>query len=80
MSLGKLSYELDYISRNFLDRGNLDPVDNRLLHHLRLTVTPLDKHLTMTFEAKNLTDNQVGDFRGFPLPGRSFFATIEGRF
>ncbi len=81
-NLGKLSYELDYISQNFLDRGNLDPVDNRLLHNLSLTLTPLghNKHLKLTFEVKNLTDNQVGDFRGFPLPGRSFFGTVEGRF
>lgn len=78
--LGKLSYELDYISQNFLDRANLRPVNNRLLHNISLTLTPLGKHLKLTFEAKNLTDNQVGDFRGFPLPGRSFFGTVEGRF
>jgi iron complex outermembrane receptor protein len=78
--LGALSYEFDYISQNFLDRANLRPVDNRLLHNVTLTLTPLGKHLKLTFEAKNLTDNQVGDFRGFPLPGRSFFGTVEGRF
>jgi iron complex outermembrane receptor protein len=78
--LGKLSYEINYISQNFLDRGNLDPVDNRLLHNLSLILTPLGKRLKLTFEVKNLTDNQIGDFRGFPLPGRSFFGTVEGRF
>ncbi len=78
--LGKLSYELDYISQNFLDRANFRPVNHRLLHNIRLTLTPLGKRLKLTFEAKNLTDNQVGDFRGFPLPGRSFFRTVEGRF
>lgn len=78
--LGKFSYELDYISQNFLDRANLRPVNHRLLHNIRLMLTPLGKRLKLTFEAKNLTDNQVGDFRGFPLPGRSFFGTVEGRF
>jgi outer membrane cobalamin receptor len=78
--LGKLSYELDYISQNFLDRANLRPVNNRLLHNVTLMLTPLGQHLKLTLEAKNLTDNQVGDFRGFPLPGRSFFGTVEGRF
>jgi iron complex outermembrane receptor protein len=78
--LGKLSYELDYISQNFLDRANLRPVNNRLLHNVTLMLTPLGQHLKLTLEAKNLSDNQVGDFRGFPLPGRSFFGTVEGRF
>ncbi len=78
--LGKFSYELDYISRNFLDRANFRPVDNRLLHNIRLMLTPLGKRLKLTFEVKNLTDNQLGDFRGFPLPGRSFFGTVEGSF
>ncbi len=78
--LGKLVYEFDYIARNFLDRGNLTLIDERLLHNVRAVLTPFGKHLKLTFEVKNMTDNQVGDFRGFPLPGRSFFGTVEGRF
>lgn len=78
--LGKLVYEFDYIAQNFLDRGNLTLVDERLLHNVRAVLTPFGKHLKFTFEVKNVTDNQVGDFRGFPLPGRSFFGTVEGRF
>jgi iron complex outermembrane receptor protein len=78
--LGKLVYELDYIAKNFLDRANAFVVDSRALHNLRVTVLPFGKTLKLTFEAKNITDNQVEDFRGFPLPGRSFFGTVEGRF
>jgi outer membrane receptor protein involved in Fe transport len=77
---GKFVYELDYIAQNFLDRANAFVVDSRLLHNLSLTVLPLGKHLKLTFEVKNLTDNRLADFRGFPLPGRSFFGTVEGKF
>lgn len=77
---GKLVYELDYIAENFLDRANAFVVDHRLLHNLSLTVLPLGKQLKLTFEVKNLTDNQVADFRGFPLPGRAYFGTVEARF
>jgi hypothetical protein len=51
-----------------------------LLHNVSVTVLPFGKALKFTLEAKNITDNQIEDFRGFPLPGRSFFGTVEGRF
>ena len=79
-NVGKLIYEFDYIAHNFLDRGNLTLVDERLIHNLRAVLTPFDKRLKITFEVQNMTDNQVGDFRGFPLPGRAFFGTVEGLF
>ena len=77
---GKFVYALDYIGQNFLDRANVFVVDSRLLHNLSLTVLPLGKPLKLTFEAKNITNNRIEDFRGFPLPGRSFFGTVEGKF
>ncbi len=78
--LGKLVYEFDYIAQNFLDRANAFVVDDRALHNLRVTGLPFGKSVKLTFEVKNISDNQVEDFRGFPLPGRSFFGTIQGRF
>lgn len=77
---GKLVYEFDYIADNVLDRANAFVVDERALHNLRMTILPFGEWLKFTFEVKNITDNQVEDFRGFPLPGRSFFGTVEGRF
>ena len=76
----KFAYELDYIAANFLDRANAFKVGHRLLHNLGLTVLPFGKRLKFTFEVKNLTNNQIADFRGFPLPGRSYFGTVEARF
>jgi iron complex outermembrane receptor protein len=77
---GNFVYELDYIAQNFLDRANVFVVDSRLLHNLSLSVLPFGKRLKLTFEAKNITDNRIADFRGFPLPGRAFFGTVEGKF
>jgi iron complex outermembrane receptor protein len=78
--LGKLVYEFNYIARNFLDRANAFVVDSRALHNVGLTLLPFGKTLKFTFEVKNITDNRLADVRGFPLPGRSFFGTVEGRF
>jgi iron complex outermembrane receptor protein len=77
---GKFAYEFDYIAQNFLDRANVFLVDHRFLHNLSVTILPLGKRLKLTVEAKNITDNRIADFRGFPLPGRSFFGTVEGKF
>jgi iron complex outermembrane receptor protein len=31
----------------------------------------------LTFEAKNLEDDQYEDFNGYPLPGRSYYFTVK---
>lgn len=36
--------------------------------------------LVVTFEAKNIGDNQYEDFNGYPLPGRSYTATLKYTF
>lgn len=80
MPFGKILYELDFTAKNFLDNVEFFEVDSRLLHNLTLTALPLGKRLKLTLELKNLTDNRIADTRGFPLPGRSVFGTIEGKF
>lgn len=39
-----------------------------------------DSGISMMFEVKNLLDNDISDIRGFPLPGRSYFITLNGEF
>ncbi len=72
-------YELSFASDNFLDRANLIEVPSRLIHSLGLQYSLPWTPLTLTFEARNLTDNQIEDVAGFPLPGRSFFGTVAYR-
>jgi iron complex outermembrane receptor protein len=76
---GKLYYELSYVSGNFLDQVNFKPVPGRDTHTLGVAVHPLG-FLTLSLEARNITDNQISDVEGFPLPGRAFFGTVKGRF
>ncbi|MCX6647596.1 MAG: TonB-dependent receptor [bacterium] len=39
-----------------------------------------DNGVSMMFEMKNLFDSDIYDVRGFPLPGRSYFLTINGEY
>ena len=58
-------------SRHFLDRANLRAVPVRALYNLGGTM-PLVEGIALSWELRNLTDNQVADLWGYPLPGRSY--------
>lgn len=72
-------YELAFTSANFTDAANLREVPSRTIHTVGLRTLLFDGALSLTFEARNLTDDQVQDVAGFPLPGRSFFGTVAYR-
>ncbi len=63
-------------SRHFLDRANLRTVPVRALYNLGGTV-PLVADVSLSWELHNLTDNQVADLWGYPLPGRSYGLSIH---
>ena len=69
-------YELNFVSGNFLDRANLLEIPKRIVHTLGLRYEIPLLALTLTFEARNITNNQIEDVAGFPLPGLSFFGTL----
>ena len=73
------SYEFHYVSRNFLDRYNALPVGPRSLHDVSLGAVPWPWSPEWTAECRNLTDQRVEDFAGFPLPGRTFYAGFRAR-
>jgi len=73
---GALHYEVGRDSRHYLDRANLRPVRARILHGVGANVA-LNAGTSLDLEVKNLTNNQTADLWGFPLPGRSFFASIR---
>lgn len=72
-------YELSFASGNFLDPANLIEVPSRVIHTLGLQYHLPFAPLTLTFEARNFTNNQIEDVAGFPLPGLSFFGTAAYR-
>ncbi len=63
--------EVSRESRHFLDRANLRAVPVRTLCNLGGSV-PLAAGLSLSWELRNLTDDQVADLWGYPLPGRSY--------
>ncbi|MDH3198614.1 MAG: TonB-dependent receptor, partial [Candidatus Krumholzibacteria bacterium] len=75
----RLTYEYHTITANFLDRANLQAVPARHLHSAIVAWDLPVTGLAFTAEGRNLTDNQVSDVGGFPLPGRSFYTTLAFR-
>jgi outer membrane cobalamin receptor len=71
-----LRYEMQRESRHFMDRANLRIIPSRLIHTLGGSVR-LAPSTEALWEVRNLTDNQVADLWGFPLPGRAFFVTLR---
>ena len=63
-------------SRHFLDRANLRVVPVRALYNLGGS-GPLVAGLSWSWEVRNLTDNQVADLWGYPLPGRSYGVCVQ---
>ncbi len=78
-SLGKVYYEFNLVSGNFLDQANFRRVPSRDTHTLGWAVHPRPP-VTVSFEARNVTDNQISDVAGFPLPGRAFFGSVSIKF
>lgn len=76
---GRLYYEFNRVSGNFLDPINFDRVPSRDIHTVGMALQVLEP-LTLSLEARNVTDNQIADVGGFPLPGRAFFGTATVKF
>jgi iron complex outermembrane receptor protein len=73
------SYEFHYVSRNFLDRYNAMAVGPRSLHDVALGLTPWSWSPEWTAECRNLSDQQVEDYAGYPLPGRAFYLGLRAQ-
>ena len=71
------SWNLHYIGPNFLDKANMQEVPGRRIHSLSFSLKDISGCFNITMEGRNLTGNQVRDIIGYPLPGRSFFITLD---
>jgi iron complex outermembrane receptor protein len=71
-----VTWEFHYMGSNYLDRANLVPAGERKIHDLILVLRSPAHGISLSLEGQNLTDERIYDVIGFPLPGRSFFATI----
>ena len=73
-----LFYEHNLQSENFLDKANQKRADPRTVINLGVTLF-WKTRLKVTVEVKNLTDSQIVDLWSYPLPGRSYFFTLNGK-
>jgi len=71
----KAGYELHYIGSNYLDQANMTEVPARAIHNAMIEVS--SHGISVSFEARNLGDDRISDVNGFPLPGRSFYTTVN---
>lgn len=73
----KAGYELHFIGSNYLDLANMREVPSREIHNALLELTLPAHGLSISFEGRNLGNDQISDVNGFPLPGRSFYTTLS---
>jgi iron complex outermembrane receptor protein len=76
---GSVWFDANIIADNFLNEANTEHVPRRDLFGAGLTLEPLAR-LKVSFEARNLGDDQTSDALDFPLPGRSFYGTVSWGF
>ena len=75
----EIFFEGEYVKEIFLNPANNDKVPERTRYNAGLSIKPLG-NLDITFEVKNITDNQVFDLRNYPLPGISYYFTLTYEF
>lgn len=80
MTRAELWTELEFTSSHFVDGNNMVSVPERRILGAGLELKLLDDRLELAFDGRNLTNEQVMDVVGFPLPGRTFFGRLGWKF
>jgi len=66
----------NYTEGNFITWANTKKLPDRNIFNLGVKAEPY-KHVSISAEVKNLTDERAVDLRGFPLEGRAYYATLS---
>lgn len=74
-----LGLKMNLVDNLYLDALNTKRVDQRLVLNFEAGYLFREKY-HLGFSAKNLTNSQIVDAVGFPLPGRSFFGRFDVMF
>lgn len=84
---GEIGFEYLFIGANYRDRSNeyFGYLPARQIYNCFFTYIPyrdleLEREFLLTFEIRNLTNKQVEDLVGYPLPGRSVYLSGSYRF
>lgn len=77
----ELRHEFSYFSPYYQDRANLPEgrVPAKRLHHAGARVRLPGDRVSLDAEIQNITDRKLADVYGYPLPGRTFYFTVEWR-
>jgi iron complex outermembrane receptor protein len=79
----RLFFDANLIGDDFLNRANTERVGSRTLLGTGISFRIPGRRwdpLRVSFEVRNLTDDQTEDVLGFPLPGRVFSGTVSWGF
>lgn len=72
------AYDLSVSGKHYTDSENVyRRLPTRTVQGLSVVFGPFWRNLRLTLEADNLGNSLVPDEIGYPLPGRSFFATLS---
>jgi len=72
------AYDIDVTGKHFIESENQDRrLPTRTVQGVSVVIGPFWKNLRLTLEADNIGNSLVPDEIGFPLPGRSFYATLS---
>ena len=75
-ALVKTFVEYNYVGPNFITRANTKLLDERHILNAGCVVHP-SPDVAIGFEMKNVLDDPAVDLRGFPLPKRAVYASLE---
>jgi vitamin B12 transporter len=73
---GAVYAELDLTDGNYLDPANLVRMQRRVLLGAGASIDGLFGRWRLVLSARNLLDSRIHDLAGYPLPGRTLFATL----
>lgn len=75
---GSVWHEYHYQGEAYRDQANLE--ENRSpasrVHNVGARIGLAPGSVTLSLEVRNLTDERIVDVEGYPLPGRTFYATL----
>lgn len=74
----KAWHQFSRAGAGYHDRANIQQFPSGDIHSAGVSFARSNS--TFTIEGKNLTDNRVSDYIGFPLPGKAFFFTYQRLF
>lgn len=69
--------DMDATSGNYLDPANLVRMPSRILLGAGINAATPKGRLRFVVSALNLADSRINDFAGYPLPGRTVFASLH---